>query len=323
MITATNYTAKAIPDLLKARDFYVHLKCDQAARLTDFVIARLKDSVKFIVPENGLLYDGDKYTQSNADLLYAPYKSTAIEYYSYLQPTFGEYSSRQITLLVETDPDDEYFRREISPLFVDLGGGVNVTGKGFILFSISYIDKGNSWELFPAALFTEYDQILQPHRERPDREGFYSMIMLLDFENNELGNLVLQRLLSDGNGDITTAITKNISPEFNVAVQMCTILNCNNIETRTIKPSEKLNKKRIKNGRIPYDEYKVLCVKEKKQRASDVNISDNRLHRSPRTHLRRGHIRRLADKVTWVSSSVVNAGSGGSIIKDYSVARNG
>jgi len=37
-------------------------------------------------------------------------------------------------------------------------------------------------------------------------------------------------------------------------------------------------------------------------------------------HLRRGHLRRLKDRVTWVRSSMINAESSqGVVIKDYAI----
>ena len=42
-------------------------------------------------------------------------------------------------------------------------------------------------------------------------------------------------------------------------------------------------------------------------------------HRSPRQHLRRGHIRRLPTKKVWVNSAIIGNSKNGIIQKDYAV----
>ena len=100
---------------------------------------------------------------------------------------------------------------------------------------------------------------------------------------------------------------------------MCKLLNCKNIETRTEAPSAKLNKKRERNGKIPFFEYKTLHIKPGKTNASGSGaiISDRN---SPRVHIRRGHIRTLpSGETTWVQACVVGDGSKGFIQKDYRI----
>ena len=94
-------------------------------------------------------------------------------------------------------------------------------------------------------------------------------------------------------------------------------LQCSNVEVEKI-PLKKTALAMRKA--IPFDEYHVLAIKVSQIKSIDCGAK-NGLHRSPREHLRRGHIRRYANgSKIWVNAAVVNAGIGGKISKDYRLA---
>lgn len=69
---------------------------------------------------------------------------------------------------------------------------------------------------------------------------------------------------------------------------------------------------------LPFDSYHVLSIGGDKGPSETVAAGS---HRSPREHLRRGHIRRLSSGAKiWVNATVVNPGIGGKVSKDYRVA---
>ena len=79
---------------------------------------------------------------------------------------------------------------------------------------------------------------------------------------------------------------------------------------------------KLKKGALPFDAYHVLTIDvgagESKPILSGLGAIGH--HRSPREHMRRGHIRKLPDgRRIWVNATLVNAGSGGSITKDYAL----
>ena len=88
-------------------------------------------------------------------------------------------------------------------------------------------------------------------------------------------------------------------------------LACSNVHTEKLplrKPSKTL-------GALPFDEYHVLTIDRP---AGTGNGHAGGSHRSPREHLRRGHIRRLpTGSKIWVNAAVINAGAGGKIRKQY------
>lgn len=94
-------------------------------------------------------------------------------------------------------------------------------------------------------------------------------------------------------------------------------LACSNVRIERSEP-RKAGKK-IKAA-LPFDTYHVLTIDAGKSPGTGsglIGVS----HRSPREHLRRGHIRRLEDgRRIWVNATVVAAGRGAAKVgKDYLV----
>ena len=102
----------------------------------------------------------------------------------------------------------------------------------------------------------------------------------------------------------------------NEALALFSFLNalaCSNITTEKVPRKGPLNP----SGMIPFDEYHVLTLpSQQRGEGSDKGGS----HRSPREHMRRGHIRRLTDsRRIWVNATIVNCGIGAKINKHYSL----
>jgi hypothetical protein len=107
----------------------------------------------------------------------------------------------------------------------------------------------------------------------------------------------------------------DLNDENMAVLELIEALSCINV-THEALPVRKQNKCAIRRGALPFDEYRVLVIKNKDQ--GHVRIESSGSHRSPREHLRRGHIRRLQDgRKVWVNSTVVNAGAAGKITTTY------
>ena len=86
---------------------------------------------------------------------------------------------------------------------------------------------------------------------------------------------------------------QEMKDEMNVAIVMLDILNCQNVVTKDVVPPEKLNRKRIRNGKLPLYTYKILEVvkgKPKSKNAGSVTW-DYQSPASVRFHLCRGHFK--------------------------------
>ena len=100
------------------------------------------------------------------------------------------------------------------------------------------------------------------------------------------------------------------------AVALLSLLNalaCTNVRIERSEPKKAGTK--IKAA-LPFDTYHILTIEAPSLRGLGAATGG---HGSPREHLRRGHIRRLADgRRIWVNATVVAAGRGAGVVtKDY------
>jgi hypothetical protein len=108
--------------------------------------------------------------------------------------------------------------------------------------------------------------------------------------------------------------------EVSALLCMLNILQCRNVHIEKSKISKTRKAMQTgKNGALPFDTYHILTIDAPGKAAGKGAATGG--HRSPREHLRRGHIRRLADgRRIWVNATVVAAGrSAGVVTKDYAV----
>lgn len=100
-------------------------------------------------------------------------------------------------------------------------------------------------------------------------------------------------------------------------IDLLVALSCCNVQTQALPIDPKLAKAASKRGALPFDTYHVLTIKPSNPKGPAVRAHD---HRSPREHLRRGHVRRLEDgRRLWVNATVVNPGACGTVFKSYAV----
>lgn len=93
------------------------------------------------------------------------------------------------------------------------------------------------------------------------------------------------------------------------------ILQCQNVQAERSEPRH--TGRKIKAA-LPFDAYHILTIDAPGNSGESVVTGG---HRSPREHLRRGHIRRLSDgRRIWVNATVVAAGrNAGVVMKDYAL----
>lgn len=121
--------------------------------------------------------------------------------------------------------------------------------------------------------------------------------------------------------DVFNSIFKYVYLEPIFAVlELVVALQCKNVTHHATEP-RKLNKGAKKRGALPFDSYRVLTVitNGKAEKIITNNQTGGDRH-SPREHMRRGHIRTCASGIkTWVQPTVVNAGIGSVLNKDYRI----
>lgn len=108
---------------------------------------------------------------------------------------------------------------------------------------------------------------------------------------------------------------------YNAYVILCFIaaLECSNVVEETKLAPTKLNKSRVKKGKEPLFDYKVLTLDTKSKAVNNNGDTNTERTHTKREHLRRGHIRRYEHKTIWINPCVVGDKIKGSLKKDYLV----
>ena len=104
-------------------------------------------------------------------------------------------------------------------------------------------------------------------------------------------------------------------------MSMLSALNCKNVRVEKTPDSvaRLRSPPKTRPGALPFDTYHMLTIDSAE--SGGVGTGGAAGNRSPREHLRRGHIRRLSDgRRVWVNATVVAAGRPGGVVrKDYAV----
>lgn len=101
-------------------------------------------------------------------------------------------------------------------------------------------------------------------------------------------------------------------------LELLEALSCRNVYTELLEPvSDKANKLRIKQGKLPLYKTKILVVDSKPKEIDTTYYGGS--HASPRQHLRRGHIRRYDNYSIWINNCIVGKAENGVISKSYEV----
>lgn len=117
--------------------------------------------------------------------------------------------------------------------------------------------------------------------------------------------------------DVSTR-NDNIRPVQTV-LSFLNALSCSNVKP-VKSPAQNSQKALRKKGALPFDDYHILTINVP-GKVQSIGEGLGLSHRSPREHLRRGHIRRYESGLRiWVNAHVVNAGVGGKVTKDYRLA---
>ncbi len=102
------------------------------------------------------------------------------------------------------------------------------------------------------------------------------------------------------------------------------VLSCSNVKTIEHEPPVRLNKKRVKKGKLPLFSTHTLHFAPGSRSDSEEKFQLEGKRNPPRVHLRRGHIRTCSSgKVVWVQPCAVGNPAAGIVHKDYSIDPSG
>lgn len=169
--------------------------------------------------------------------------------------------------------------------------------RGFGCLSVSYCkdyDKGPNapdWVVAPGAVFCNL----------PDDAAGY-----------EVTSYALPMIKNAG-----VDLVREFSDDVFAVLTLCAMLGLHNVSRSERKPPEKLAKRRVERGGRSLFSYHVLRVDGQDWDAPEVTGRGLGV----RSHLRRGHIRRLhgGDRMVWVRATYVHGNVPGFVGKDYDV----
>jgi hypothetical protein len=333
-VQALNYSAHAIEDMLELETTTLRNSAPESARVFRRLIDMLQHCVKFILPNGCNLIDPEELRQAHLDLTRLPFRCVVLEAPWEKEDGIeqvGEFqqtpATKRIALCWEASPEYELLPNLNSILHAFPEGGV------FIL-PIYWGPEFRRWTVALGGTFLPYENTVQdmniekslpasriahaaaieaglvkPKAKEFRAEPFY---LLPEFYERTLA-------MYGGNREKAFAqIMLDSRDETMMLVQACSVINCANVQTADINTPAALNKKRQAKGKQPFFSYKILQLTDDRQEPERGPGGGS--HASPRMHLRRGHLRRLPNKVVWVRPSMVSAGSeAGVVSKDYAV----
>lgn len=285
----TNYSRQVLIQLHDER-FCPDAVGEPFSTVSKTILSLLPDAAKFFLPHGGRVIQDREFRALSDDVpLRLPYPVIALEY------------SRSPADQEADDPEVAFF----SPKTVVLARETSIpaTGEAAIgLIPVGYVPNGagsrvginlggDIWAPIPEA----YLPI----------EGWRG-----DPENCEIQLVVPY-------ADVCPP--RDYGDEVHAILNLLGALACTNIEVER-QPARKARKKGA-FASFPFDDYHFLVVRGGAGSVQDgEGQSLDGSGRSPREHLRRGHIRRLASgKTVWVNAAIVNPGHKGKLSKSYVV----
>lgn len=299
MITARNYAAQAeLAMMLMDSEEHRLKRGEDVNHRYGAIASGLKNAVHFAVPDGGKLIDDD-LRGLDGQPLKLPYEQISIEYYD---------EGRKIVLLVHADKEkkDEIIERINRKYFTK-----DEKRCGIWILEC----KAGIWSINPHGITYYYGATYDALECKILDLTLNLSSLLVDYFPAAIANV--DSLLSEDDKKRSVDTAKK---SMFVVFELIEALSCTNITTEPLEIIDpKVNARRIKAGKLPLYETKILTLKT--PQAISQGQPGGGTHASPRQHLRRGHIRRLPSGNIWVNPCVVGDPSKGKIDKSYIVKR--
>jgi hypothetical protein len=296
MIQPLNYTTKAISDLIAN----AQISAPYTKKGLLYLVERLRRAEVFILPENGELLDrGRPCPLMMGREFRPPFPIVALEYSVAddrpYDPATQNRCAKRIVLAWEWD--------RMMP------GGLPIAsnppaGEAVALACISYFEDLRGW--WPIGIAPVFPfEVSHPE----NKTTFTDMIPLMP-------EGIQHAAASSNMNAVMDALVGDLSDEVNCYKDFCRTLACNNVAAVRHSQPERLNRARIKRGELPLKDFHVLQIGGHDAGQFGAGPGST----GARSHLRRGHIRRLGpERTTWVRACMVRGSRPGFVDKQYSV----
>ncbi|WP_447874237.1 hypothetical protein [Serratia fonticola] len=346
-VTPLNYTQSAIEDLSTLEQACLW-EAPYSAHVLRNVIDLLENSVKFILPNCADFIAPEDIRQTHLDLARLPYpvvtfeipweKDVPLEQYSDM-PVLR--STKRIALCWELNKEIEPIPGIVSQVSEVFPGG------GVFVCPIYWVDTEKRWQMSYGGIFYPYDNTLNMTADVNKRPT----ATILAFESLKEAGLIKKtqtkqyvaepfitlkefadraEMMLGSHDKLFADIIINSRDELQAFINACSILNCANVMVDTFAPAKNKKAVFVRGKRVkplemvtkPRFTYKVLQISdEQRSEANSLGVSLG--SHTKRMHLRRGHIRRLGERLIWVRPSVINPGSvHGAVAKDYQLKKS-
>jgi len=194
----------------------------------------------------------------------------------------------------------------------------------------NYFNNQKIWQIAPISQLVIHNDILKNSPNKNRILDFYFNLYSIKSDKSKIESKLENQFI------IPIPIIPGIDPnlldryllenvdEISMLDCFLMLLHCKNIVKKENKPPEKLNKKRIKNGKLPLFSYYTLHIKD----SINPSNSNNVLGDHNRIHLCRGHFKYYTEKnplfgkltgMYWWQPHVRGQNKDGIIMKDYVV----
>ncbi|WP_156478112.1 hypothetical protein [Acetobacter malorum] len=305
-IIRTNYCTHAMDSLVEQARA---IRADGAPEIADTyfsIVSALNDAVKYLLPERGDMIAPQDLGEAHLELLSLPAPCIVLESFwreDDKLPTRGgvEVTHAQKRIALCWDPE-----KYKGPVAAGESCSKQYDGGGICVLPIYQTVAGDQWHVAHGVEFVPYNTPLVKGI-KPDTEASRIAAEMQEKEGFKGGTwgkkvdcfptipALLPHLAQHyGSVDaVKASIMLENWDETYMLIQACAVLQCANVETETISPPDKLNKSRLAKGLAPFFEYQVMT------------LSAERTGGEKKMHLRRGHMRRLSDRVIWVRPAII------------------
>ncbi len=305
-----NYTVHAMESMTGILQEGGFASYPATERAIEEIVTLLDKAVKFELPDNGAIIDREKSLEVlDPELLHLPFPVVALEYAYTDESNIPDGSiavPKRIALCFEYESNANYLLSNSAlrshPSLAMVGGIVVIP---VMFFQGMWVPA--SWGcVIPRedAATVLVSRVAFGHRDHPSfsRVGMTVMPVMLEACQGLIDQVGASH--SEENG------LKDSLDEVLAAVTLMAALSCSNVGLQDVPAPDKLNKKRLKSGKLPLYGYKSVVVLTAQAGFGNEDLGGHE-QRGVRSHLRRGHIRRLGDnRRIWIQSTIVNAGKG-------------
>jgi hypothetical protein len=330
IVQPQNYSVHAIEDFIELANGMRRDSPRSAAALGK-TARLLQRAVKFLLPNCADLIDIRGLSENHLDMLRLPYPLVALEVpwkaesgrFIAEGPMKEALSSKRIVLAW-----DENFVTDADVLCPSKGE------PGIYVVSLYFDDAIKQWISTAVGAFIPARNAITKYKDSDQalvdssannlmlaqgwaRPGSPTHLVDYFVVQPEMFDLLASRM---GPQVAATRMQLDLLDELMSLWQFCLTVNCSNVRAVDVPPAAALNKKRIKNGKLPLFTYKVLQLPEPVASGRGASVQLEGQRNSPRMHLRRGHPRRLqTGKMTYVRAAIISAASEGMVDKSYVV----